>query len=427
MADDAYDQGRHQQVYTGGDWNDYQRGQQDRARWQAATAPTVPARGPGAGASAGAVGSGDGGIGGLVILALLLAAAAVAAAFAAVAAAAAVLALPLAVLLYAAMARWPTGAAAPARFGQAYRAAFFAALAGLVLTFVVAVALQLFDRQTFAPGSLDELRAVAAALVRHALQLVFAAWGQAERLRIPPGDWAHLQRAPLHMLAGAVLLWQCLPAVGVALALRRCLPGRFPGWIGFGLGGALGTAVLLASMPLLAWAVAAGAGQVQHMHWPLALRGVDVWAMLGPRLALWALVAGLVLAAVLELRIRRHGGASRVLRLYLLSVLICLGFGLVLLVTLALSREADPVLAALWRATGHATPALVAPLGAGALAGWAGLQGPAVLAAAALVSTVVGGRFRSLPGFAWAVVLSAPVLVGSAWLAIGLAMWRVQA
>jgi hypothetical protein len=420
MAGDAYEQGRHQQVYTGGDWNDYQRGQQDRARWQAATAPTGPARGPGAGASAGADGGGAGGVGGLALLALLLA-------VAAVAAAAALLALPLALLLCVAMARWPAGAAAPARFGQTYRAAFFAALASLLLTLVVGFALQVFDRVAFDPGGLDELRAVAAALVRCVLRLLLAPWGLAERLPIPPGDWAVVLRAPAPMLVGAVLMWQSLPAVGVALALRRCLPGRFPGWIRLSLAGALGTAAVLASMPLLAWGVAAGAGQMQHMHWPLGLLGADVWATLAPRMVLWALLAGLVLAAVMEVRIRRHGGASRLLRLYLVSVLICLGFGVVLLGTLAMSRDAGPVLAALWRATGPGTPAMVAPLGSSALAGWALLQCPAVLAAAALVSTLVGGRFRGLPGFVWAVVLSAPVLVGSAWLAIGLAMWRVQA
>lgn len=249
MAGD-YDDGRHQRGFSGGNWNDYQRGQNDRARWDAHVADrSKPAGGFPTGSPPGGGGSGGVGGGGLAILIVALVGL--------------VLVLPAGLLAMAAtpvlvlLARWPPEARSfRALFLPMWKACFaFAALHALGLVIL-----------TYGSSLLgSDLGTMTAAFVD-------TLGGAVTGTRPWPGLAAlgGMLAAMLPMVILALVLALGVPLAGMALVLRLGLSDRHVE-IGFGralilsLLSLIGAGVLIAALVALQLAFGRPLGVAFHI------------------------------------------------------------------------------------------------------------------------------------------------------------------
>jgi hypothetical protein len=392
---DSYEEGRYRRPYSGGNWNEFVRGQNDRARWtqwsrtmQANGRSTAPAPMPshsGSRDNSGGerVGGGSGILGLLTFGALLLALV-----FAVPAAAVAIVGAPIIML---AARLLPPNYANPG-YGTAWRAAFFGALLYLAVTTGIAWGCQ------YAVQSMphyNDTRSLLAFTYLEAIRTLYVVgkFALGEPLTWPP-ILAQTLLPPVHLTELCLLHTPGLLAF--ALGMRSVTDAPFARWRGLLFAVPVSLLTLAVSVPAAAWI---GVHIFRHAHIsPLAttINWEGVLPLAVGSLLAYGLIAGLITTCVLWLLVRREFGS-----LYVVAFRALTAYALVGALLLLLFRDADALIGLLWLAASPSRPLSYLlehkELVLQTLRGFLLLQAPAVL----LVGALIGPKLRPpMSGFA---------------------------
>ena len=383
MNNDSYRSGHNKGPFSGGDWDAFQQGRNDRARWD-----DEMARRQGGGSGVPMGGGGGGGGGALIVLVLAVALLLVIVPSAVLAVPGALVLMLLTPLMAGSLQRLPP-------FGRSYSTAFYAFLAyGLIHMALQSGLFWLTLNHLQLPGLLRD--AAMASSVPHMLlnDLYQQAMGRTAHMALDAVLQAPGVRDPRAI--GLALLVTQVPALLVmVLILGRRIGPPYWGWLGGLRALATAVAMLLVSVSLAAvlavWLIPQAQPLLPDRRLPLDCLGPAA----ATSLVIWLLVSAALLAFALRLLPRAMPGGLRLSGGYGTCLLGLLLHAALLLGAIYAFRGGDAFLHWLWSLHGNGWR----PPGMEALRGWLPWHAVAAVATASVVSVRLGGPYGGFAGW----------------------------